>query len=154
MKNVFTLTKTIALAVLIFVSAGASAANADGDKDTTKCKKNCCKHKDADKRVDAAMKELNETMKAFTIQVNAFDVVTIKTQAPAKFVRNGNRIIRVCTATADEQEINKQKIDFNNITREMDQVQEDLSQMDLTLKNDEAKNRKAADVILKTGIKI
>jgi hypothetical protein len=153
MKNVFTLTKTLALAVLVFAFTGASAANPDGDKDTTKCKKHCCKRKDTDKDADAAMKELNAAMKDLTVQIKAFDGTAIKTQAPVK-ARNVNRIIIVCTAAADEQEINKQKIDFNNITREMDQVQEDMSRMDPTLKNDEAKNRKAADVILKTGMKL
>ena len=46
-----------------------------------------------------------------------------------------------------------QKIDFTALDKEMNQVQEDLSKMDDGLKFDDVKNRKAAEEILKTGIK-
>ncbi len=45
------------------------------------------------------------------------------------------------------------KIDFSALDKEMNNAQEELSKMDDSLKNDDAKTRKAAEEILKTGIK-
>lgn len=159
MKNVITLTKMLSLSVLLLI-AGASTASTvtDGDKDTSKCKHECCKAKTA-KEVKEAMKELKAVMKGLAVQVTAMDINVEVSEAvavaPVKFVRKANRVIvSVEPACSKETEVKDQKINFTNLNKEMEQVQEDMTQMDSCLQKDDVKARKSAEELLKTGIKV
>lgn len=157
MKSVFTLTKTLTLALMVLVFAGASAATITSD-DSSKRKKECCKKQKVDKEVEQAMKELQEAIKELKAELTAINVAEIKAEiaesiavAPAKMIRTANHLIVV--AEDGPKACKKQKIDAQKMNKEMDQVQENMTQMDATLKNDDAKTRKTAEEILETGIK-
>lgn len=159
MKNVFTLTKTITLAALLLVFVGASAAIKTGD-DTTKCKRNCCK-RNAKSKADIEATAIANVMNNVTVQVKVLDATSLVSEleqsfaiAPVKTIRTANNIVVVkFNEPVKTAEATNQKIDFNNLDKEMEKAQENMSQMDTTLKNDEAKSRKNAEEILKTGIK-
>jgi hypothetical protein len=160
MKNVITLTKTLTLAALILVFAGASAANIKTD-DTTKCKKSCCKHKQIQKEVNEATAEVNESMKDFNIVIKAFSSATVNAElekafalAPLKVISQGDRFIFISNVEPVKSTVEaQQKIDFSNLNKEIDKVQENMSQMDPALKKEDEKTRKAAEELLQTGIK-
>jgi hypothetical protein len=161
MKNVITLTKSLTLAVLLLVFAGASAAGAATGNDTIKCKKHCCRNKETEKEVQLAMKGFNEAMKELTIQIQNLetgrvkaDVIQTLSQLPVRMVKTTNGFMLSYNIDADETQVNGgQKIDFNNLNKEMDKVQEGMTQMDPSLKRDDARSRRAAEELLKTGIK-
>jgi len=155
MKNVITLTKTLILALLVTVSVQAAATNND---DSSKCKKECCKKHKSDKQVEQAMKDLENVIVELKAEIAAMNFAEIKADvaeaiavAPVKVLKTGNRIIIV---TADEPKVcNKSKIDVQKMNKEMDEVQENMSQMDPSLKSESEKTRKTAEEILLTGIK-
>lgn len=162
MKNVFTLTKTLTLSLLLIVFAGASAASikSDGDKDTSKCGRRCCKDKESAKEMEQATKIFNDAIRELVVQVRSIDAVKLKSQTtqsftvlPVKMIKTTNGFVFAFAPDNNTRAEAKQKIDFNNIDKEMDTVQENMSQMDPCLKKDDAKNRRAAEEILKTGIK-
>lgn len=164
MKKVFTLTKSLTLAALLLIVAGASASTlkSEGDKDSAKCKRKCCNKKGSIKEMDAAIADFNEAMKDFTAQIKTLDPSFKMQLAQAaaqlsvkKVITSANTyiVVRVADRSIESQQEDKQKINFSNLDKEMSQVQEDMSQMDPSLKQTEEKSRKAADEILKTGIK-
>jgi hypothetical protein len=163
MKNAFTLTKTLTLSVLLLVFAGASASNGKtgDDKDTSKCKKHCCRSKETNKEIQASLKEFNEAMKELAVQMKSFDAAKLKielvqtmSELPVKVIKTTNGFVfSYAPEMENNQEDAKQKIDFSNLEKEMDKVQEGMTQMDPALKKDDAKSRKTADELLKTGIK-
>ncbi len=150
MKSVTTLTKTLVLALMVTVFVQASAATIKSD-DTSKCKKECCKKHKSDVKVEQAMKELQDVMTELKAELANLNVAEAIAIAPIKVIKTGNRIIVIA---GDEPKVcNKSTMDIQKMNKEMDQVQENMSQMDPTLKNDDAKTRKTAEEILLTGIK-
>jgi len=155
MKKFITLTTTFTAAVLLLVVINASAANTSSDGNE-KCKKHCCKKQQGTTvTTDETVKELKEAIKTLVAELKTINTAELAQQVskvmPVRIISNGNGIIII-----DQEEESKeaQKINFRNIDKEMDMVQEDLGQMDPTLKKDDTQTRKAGEEILKTGIKI
>jgi hypothetical protein len=160
MKNVITLTKTLTLSLLLLLVVGASASPVTTGDDTSKCKKRCCKAKASDKEVQLAIKEVNEAMQELSAQLKNLEGAKIKVevqslaQLPVKLIKTTNGFILSYAPEAETSQVGaSQKIDFQNLDKEMDKVQEDMTQMDPALQKDDAKSRKPAEELLKTGIK-
>jgi hypothetical protein len=161
MKTVITFTRTVTLAALLLVFAGASANQSDGDKDTSKCKRLCCRKTESEKEAEQTLKAFNETMREIAVQVKNMDAGQMKVeltqafaQVPVKVMRTNNGfVVSYATRTWNNCDGGKQKIDFNHLDKEMDKAQEDMTEMDPSLRKDDRKSRKAAEELLKTGIK-
>jgi hypothetical protein len=157
MKRNFTLTKIFSLAILLVSFTVASASS--GEDDT--CKTKCCKSKQA-KSISVSVADLDKALEELDAEISYVTAVAISKEVKRSLRTLRFKKVTVTTETpavffafnAEENNVDaKQKINFNALDKEMSQVQEDLSKMDDCLKNDDAKNRKAAEVILKTGIK-
>jgi hypothetical protein len=161
MNNVITFTRTVTLAALLLVFAAASANQSDGDKDTSKCKRLCCRKTETEKEAEQILKAFNETMRDIVAQVKTVDAGQMKVElaqafaeVPVKVLRTNNGFVfGYARRTRNTCDGAKQKIDFNNLDKEMDKAQEDMTEMDPSLKKDDRKSRKAAEDLLKTGIK-
>ncbi len=157
MKRKFTLTKALAILVLLVSFTVASASI--GDDDT--CKTKCCKTKKSQSvtislaEIDKALEELDAELETVTALAISKEVrKSLKTLRLKKIVVTSEAPSFIIAFDGEENSVDaNQKINFNALDKEMNQVQEDLSKMDNCLKSDDAKNRKAADEILKTGIK-
>lgn len=180
MKNVITLTKTLALALLLVAFTAASASI--GGDDSSKCRTKCCKVK-KNKEYARAMAELkivlaeagndlkqistivarevghNIRVVRFTRPVFAFAEATATAETDATFsVRNEALDMEMDAVQEElsryetgENKSASQKINFGALDQEMNQVQEELSQMDSNLKTDAEKTKKSAEE--KTGVK-
>jgi len=158
MKSKLTLTTLFTLAILLVSFTVVSAAGSDDDS----CKTKCCKSKKnktvavSRAQLDKALDEMEADIKYATAVAVTKSVKGLKTLR-YKNISISNEAPVILMAFENDDEIrgvnSKQKINFSALDKEMNQVQEDLSQMDDCLKNDDAKNRKAAEEILKTGIK-
>ena len=131
MKKSITLTKMLTLALLLVAFTTASASF-DGDK----CKTKCCKEK-KNKEVAAAIAELEKEMDALKAELQNLPAVIVKTDT-----REALQVLRTIklrpsaiiafastieTAEAASTVESKYKIDFSNIGKEMDQVQEKMT---------------------------
>jgi DNA-binding protein YbaB len=159
MKSKFTLTTLFTLAILLVSFTVVSASTLGDDS----CKTKCCKNKKA-KTASIAVAEIDKALKEMEADIEYVTAVAVTKhiKRSVKALQVKKMILRPETAVmvmafdvADEtKDVDaKQKINFNALDKEMNQVQEDLSKMDDGLKCDDVKNRKAAEDILKTGIK-
>ena len=157
MKSKFTLTTLFTLAIMLVSFTVVSASTGtDGS-----CKK-CCKSKKT-KAVSVAIAEIDKALAETESDIEYVTAVAVtkNIKRSLKKLRFKNVIVNETPVvmmafdfTDETKDVDaKQKINFSALDKEMNQVQEDLSKMDDCLKNDDAKNRKAAEQNLKTGIK-
>jgi hypothetical protein len=156
MKSKITLTKLFTLAILL-VSFTVVSASTGGDDS---CKTKCCKSKKtktvsvAVADIDKAFEEMEAEIRYITVAVTKDVKQSLRTIRYKKVIAPEPPVVVIAFDIADDKEVDaKQKINFNALDKEMNQVQEDLSKMDDGLKCDDVKNRKAAEEILKTVIK-
>lgn len=160
MKKTFTYTRTLTVAALLLAFTAATAASIKTD-DTGKCRKACCRKHKADKEMDQAMRAFNEAMKSLAAGVKAIDAKQLTMQinqaiatAPTVYAKAGRTAFVFATAPKPEGATDEsQKINFANLDKEMDQMQEDMSQMDPTLKKEATLNQAIGETVAKLPLK-
>lgn len=129
MKKIITLTKMFALAVLLVIFTTASASFG-GDE---KCKTKCCKDK-KNKEVTITLAELEKALDKFEVEFKTTTAVMIRTeirQSLAKLRTIKVRPVQVLSFAPAPEETStveaKYRINFNDLNKEMDKVQEDMT---------------------------
>lgn len=159
MKSKFTLTTLFTLVIVLVSFTVVSASTVADDS----CKTKCCKEKKT-KTASAAIAEIEKALEEIEAEMEYVTAVAVteNVKQSLKALKVKKMILRqdsplvvlAFDATDEAKDVDaKQKINFSALDKEMNQVQEDFSKMDDSLKCDDLKNRKAAEEILKTGIK-
>lgn len=129
MKKITTLTKLFTLAALLVTVSTASASIDDG-----KCKTKCCKNK-KDKELAVAMAELEKAMnkleaelKTVTVAITRSEVKrTVRLVRPVQAFAFASAFATVVTPAETVSVDARYRIDFADLDKEMDKVQQDMT---------------------------